>query len=135
MYHVCVDQLELKNSKNSFPISVKGCLNTIRDVDNKKEKSTRYLPTVNYDSFRRPAATTRSNPKCVCSWCEIGRKNLGDNVLHNSKMRKKPGPPRLDEAASASVRICQDCKGVFGPGKGLLDRPLLIDIDKLFGEK
>ena len=50
-------------------------------------------------------------------------------------MRKKPGPPRLDEAASASVRICQDCKGVFGPGKDLLDRPLLIDIDKLFGEK
>ena len=39
------------------------------------------------------------------------------------------------QAASVSVRICQDCKGVFGPGKGLLDRPLLIDIDKLFGEK
>ena len=47
----------------------------------------------NKDSMRKPGVLTKGNPKCSCSFCEIGQLNGVQHILFNKEIRDKPGRP------------------------------------------
>ena len=112
----------------------KTCLNTVRDVDNNKENSRRKLPNVDYDNMKKPVPLTRGNPRCHCTFCEIGHLNGREYTNYLSHLSKSGNPveflsgigndsddlssnPAADDIPrKETVQICQRCKGKFGIG-------------------
>ena len=88
----------------------KGCLKIIQEIDVKKDEASRKLPVIDYDSMRRPGALTRGNPKCSCSFCEIGQLNGDQHILYNKEIRDKPGrPATAPKENDLSGRVLKKC--------------------------
>ena len=100
----------------------KGCLNSLKDMDQLGEKSTRWLPTLDYSAMARPKPNTRSvqGSGCECHWCGIARLFGQQYLNHAAEIRNKPGRTPVKKETfvenSGKITICQSCQSRIGPG-------------------
>ena len=78
----------------------------------------------NKDSMRKPGVLTKGNPKCSCSFCEIGQLNGVQHILFNKEIRDKPGRP-------ATATKENDLSGLLAIYKQTMRLTLLQEARKL----